>query len=133
VERDSWENERAQIGLDCGSCENKFFSLRSLSNESEVLRRSPDPVAGEVQRAGAGGEGMRTRAGPAIPTALHLRRNNRKRNPLLYKVLRYPNGKPLDQLVTFASDSWDGDILPLREMLIRIERSTSTAKEIETF
>ncbi|KAF2672503.1 phosphotransferase enzyme family protein [Microthyrium microscopicum] len=44
------------------------------------------------------------------------------RNPALYKVMRCPNGKTLDQLLEFASDSWDGDILPLREVLIRIER-----------
>jgi hypothetical protein len=48
-----------------------------------------------------------------------------KRNPLLYEVLRYPNGKTLDELVDFASDSWGADILPLREVLIRIERFAS--------
>jgi hypothetical protein len=48
-----------------------------------------------------------------------------KRNPSLYRVMRYPNSKTLDELVEFASDSWDGDILPLREILIRIERFAS--------
>jgi hypothetical protein len=50
-----------------------------------------------------------------------------KRNPSLYKVLRYPNGKTLDELVEFVGDSWDGDILPIREILIRIERFASIA------
>jgi hypothetical protein len=43
-----------------------------------------------------------------------------RRNPLLYKVMRYPNGKTLDELAEFSSDSWDGDILSLRKVLIRI-------------
>ncbi|KAH7386943.1 kinase-like domain-containing protein [Phaeosphaeria sp. MPI-PUGE-AT-0046c] len=45
-----------------------------------------------------------------------------KRNPSLYKVMRYPNGKTLEQLIEFAHNPWDGDILPFREVLIRIQR-----------
>jgi Phosphotransferase enzyme family len=44
------------------------------------------------------------------------------RNALLDAVLRYPQGKMLGNVVEFASTSWDGDILPLRDCLIRIER-----------
>jgi Phosphotransferase enzyme family len=44
------------------------------------------------------------------------------RNPLLDRVLRYPQGKMLSNVVDFASTSWNGDILPLRDCLIRIER-----------
>ncbi|KAH7397037.1 kinase-like domain-containing protein [Phaeosphaeria sp. MPI-PUGE-AT-0046c] len=44
------------------------------------------------------------------------------RNPLLNRVLRYPHGKMLSNVVEFASASWDGDILPRRDCLIRIER-----------
>lgn len=44
------------------------------------------------------------------------------RNPLLNQVLRYPHGKMLSNVVEFASASWDRDILPLRDCLIRIER-----------
>ncbi|KAF1918902.1 kinase-like domain-containing protein [Ampelomyces quisqualis] len=44
------------------------------------------------------------------------------RNALLNRVLRYPHGKMLSNVVGFASASWDGDILPLRDCLIRIER-----------
>lgn len=47
------------------------------------------------------------------------------RNPSLNKVLRCPNSKTLEQLFEFAHNSWDGDILPLREMLIRIQRFAS--------
>jgi hypothetical protein len=49
-----------------------------------------------------------------------------KRNPS-YKVMRYPNVKTLEQLVEFAHNSWDGDILPFREVLIRIQRFASVA------
>ncbi|KAF2433867.1 phosphotransferase family protein [Tothia fuscella] len=45
------------------------------------------------------------------------------RNPLLDRVLRYPQGKMLSNVVEFASTSWNGDILPLRDCLIRIERN----------
>ncbi|CBY01477.1 hypothetical protein LEMA_P002640.1 [Plenodomus lingam JN3] len=45
-----------------------------------------------------------------------------KQNPSLYKVMRYPNGKTLEQLVEFPNNSWEGDILPFREVLIRIQR-----------
>ena len=39
--------------------------------------------------------------------------NTSNQNPTLNKILRYPNGKTLDQLVEFAGATWDGDILPL--------------------
>lgn len=47
------------------------------------------------------------------------------RNPHLDRVLRYPQGKMLSNVVEFASTSWYGDILPLRDCLIRIERYES--------
>lgn len=48
--------------------------------------------------------------------------NTKKRNPALNHVLRHPHGKTIDQLVEFAGVTWDGDILPFRECLIRLER-----------
>ncbi|KAL2369934.1 hypothetical protein RJZ57_005647 [Blastomyces gilchristii] len=33
-----------------------------------------------------------------------------------------PFGKSLSELVSFAGNSWDDDIIPLREYLIRLER-----------
>ena len=51
-----------------------------------------------------------------------------KRNPSLYKVMRFPNGKTLEQLVDFAHNSWDEAILPFREILIRIQRFASVAE-----
>lgn len=43
-------------------------------------------------------------------------------NPLLKKAACYPHGKTMSRLVTFADNSWDDDILPLRECLIQLER-----------
>lgn len=45
-----------------------------------------------------------------------------RRNPLLNKARRQPFGKTLAQLVDFAGDSWDDDILPFRDCLISLER-----------
>ncbi|KAF1843821.1 uncharacterized protein K460DRAFT_286920 [Cucurbitaria berberidis CBS 394.84] len=55
-----------------------------------------------------------------------------KRNPSLYKVMRYANGKTLEQLVEFAHNSWEGDILPFREVLIRIQRDWHLIDETST-
>lgn len=41
-----------------------------------------------------------------------------RRNPLLNKARRQPFGKTLAQLVDFAGNSWDDDILLFRECLI---------------
>ena len=45
-----------------------------------------------------------------------------KINPLLNEAFRQPHGKALSQLVNFAGNSWDDDIIPLRECLINLER-----------
>ncbi|RDW70457.1 aminoglycoside phosphotransferase family protein [Aspergillus mulundensis] len=45
-----------------------------------------------------------------------------ERNPLLHRVFRYPNGKLLTDPIRFAGCTWEGDILPLRESLIRVQK-----------
>lgn len=45
-----------------------------------------------------------------------------KTNPLLSEAFTQPFGKTLSQLVSFAGNSWDDDIIPLRECLIRLQR-----------
>lgn len=45
-----------------------------------------------------------------------------ERNPILSKVFQYPNGKTLTDPICFVGNTWDGDILPLRESLIRIQK-----------
>ncbi|KAF2434794.1 hypothetical protein EJ08DRAFT_646263 [Tothia fuscella] len=45
-----------------------------------------------------------------------------KENPLMHKVMRHLQGKPLKQLEAFANATWDNSLLPFRECLIRMER-----------
>lgn len=42
--------------------------------------------------------------------------------PLLWKVLSYPNGKLMAWPIPFVGDTWDEDILPLRESLIKLQK-----------
>lgn len=45
-----------------------------------------------------------------------------RENPIMYKMMRYPQGKTLKQLEAFAGATWDNCLFPLQECLIRIER-----------
>lgn len=45
-----------------------------------------------------------------------------ERNPLLSKVFQYANGMTMTDPIRFAGNTWDGDILPLRESLIRVQK-----------
>ncbi|KAL4970398.1 aminoglycoside phosphotransferase family protein [Aspergillus stella-maris] len=45
-----------------------------------------------------------------------------ERNPLLHKVFQYPNGKTLTDPIRFVGNIWEGDILPLQESLIRVQK-----------
>lgn len=45
-----------------------------------------------------------------------------KEVPLLDKVVRYNHGRTICDPIQFVGDTWDDDILPLRESLIRIEK-----------
>ncbi|KAJ9205852.1 hypothetical protein DTO164E3_1105 [Paecilomyces variotii] len=45
-----------------------------------------------------------------------------ERNPLLSRVFRYPDGKTLTDPIRFVGNTWEGDILPLRESLIRVQK-----------
>ena len=46
----------------------------------------------------------------------------KKQNPLLTEVNAIPHGLTRRQTIEFADDTWDGDILPFRQCLIRLER-----------
>ena len=48
--------------------------------------------------------------------------NTAKENLRLNKVFRDEHGRTRAEPITFAGDTWDDDILPLRESLIRVER-----------
>ncbi|CZR51218.1 probable FMP29 Found in Mitochondrial Proteome [Phialocephala subalpina] len=45
-----------------------------------------------------------------------------KQNPLLSEILRIHHGRTRRETVQFAANTWDGDIIPFRQCLIRIER-----------
>ncbi|KAL1885406.1 hypothetical protein Plec18167_000900 [Paecilomyces lecythidis] len=49
-------------------------------------------------------------------------KNTAQRNPALSRVFQYPNGVLMTDPVRFAGNTWDGDILPLRESLIRVQK-----------
>jgi Phosphotransferase enzyme family len=52
-------------------------------------------------------------------------------NPLLKEVLHVPQGRTRRQTVEFATDTWDGDILPFRQCLIRIARFAQSPTPLE--
>ncbi|MCJ1478981.1 Phosphotransferase enzyme [Lambiella insularis] len=43
-------------------------------------------------------------------------------NPLLSEILRIHHGRSRRETVQFAANTWDGDIIPFRQCLIRLER-----------
>lgn len=45
-----------------------------------------------------------------------------ERNPTLSKVFQYPNGMTMTDPIRFVGNTWEGDILPLRESLIRLQK-----------
>lgn len=47
----------------------------------------------------------------------------KKQNPLLVEINNVPQRITRRQTIEFASDTWEGDILPFRQCLIRLERS----------
>jgi hypothetical protein len=51
----------------------------------------------------------------------------KKQNPLLVKVNDTPQVTTRRRTIEFAENTWDGDILPLRQCLIRLERFVSPA------
>ncbi|KAH0841198.1 phosphotransferase enzyme family protein [Fonsecaea pedrosoi] len=46
----------------------------------------------------------------------------KKRNPILHELSQLPQWRTIRDTVEFASNTWEGDILPFRQRLIRIAR-----------
>lgn len=44
------------------------------------------------------------------------------KNALISEILRMHRGRPRRETVQFAANTWDGDIIPFRQCLIRLER-----------
>jgi hypothetical protein len=43
-------------------------------------------------------------------------------NPILFETMHIAQGRTRGQTVDFAANTWDGDILPFRQCLIRVAR-----------
>lgn len=43
-------------------------------------------------------------------------------NPILHNILHVNQGRTMRDTVDFSADTWDGDIIPFRQCLIRIAR-----------
>ncbi|PGH27720.1 hypothetical protein AJ80_00507 [Polytolypa hystricis UAMH7299] len=82
--------------------------LRLPNNYKELSKDEKEQVSDQVSRS--------------LQLYLYQERTA-QRNPLLNKAVRQPHGKMMSRLLSFAEDSWDDDILPLRECLIQLERN----------
>jgi hypothetical protein len=47
---------------------------------------------------------------------------NKDRNPILHEILHVNHGRTRRDTIDFAANTWDGDIIPFRQCLIRIAR-----------
>lgn len=45
-----------------------------------------------------------------------------QRNPILYKMFKYSEGLTLTTPIQYSGSTWDGDVLTLRESLIRVQK-----------
>ncbi|KAI1427543.1 kinase-like domain-containing protein [Xylaria sp. FL1777] len=50
-------------------------------------------------------------------------RNTKKVNHLLHEIFHLPHGRTRRDVVDFSANTWDADIVPFRESLIRIQRN----------
>jgi predicted unusual protein kinase regulating ubiquinone biosynthesis (AarF/ABC1/UbiB family) len=60
----------------------------------------------------------------STPYQLYLRQTNTQ-NPRLFKVLNLDHGQTRRLAISFASNTWDDDIIAFREVLINVERYDS--------
>ena len=91
---------------------------RLVNHQGEIVLKLPKNFRdlGDDEKA-------RVKGRVANSIVLHLYElNTAKYNPRLNKVFRSRHGRTRWEPISFAGDTWDGDILPLRESLIRVER-----------
>lgn len=48
--------------------------------------------------------------------------NTKRCNPILHEIFHFPHGKTRRETIDFSTNTWDGDILPFRECLIRLTK-----------
>lgn len=81
--------------------------LRLLDDYKSMEKSVQDQVAHEVEKS--------------LVQYLYETETN-KQNPLLVETNNIPRGITRRQSVEFVEDTWEGDILPFRQCLIRLER-----------
>jgi hypothetical protein len=91
---------------------------RLVQYDGELILKAPtnfkDLEAGEKSR-------IRDNMGRSIILYLYEQTIS-KEVPILHKVLHFSNGRTRCEPIIFAGDTWEDDIIPLRESLIRIEK-----------
>jgi hypothetical protein len=94
----------------------------------EVLLKLPE----NYESLEDGGEKARTRKQVEKSIVLYTYETETdKTNPLLREILRINNGRTRRETVQFAANTWDGDILPFRQCLIRVERLVHSFWSVE--
>jgi len=92
----------------------------------EVLLRLPE----NYERLEEGDEKARIRKQVEKSIVLYTyETETEKTNPFLSEILRIHHGRTRRVTVEFAANTWDGDIIPFRQCLIRIERFVYSSLE----
>lgn len=52
--------------------------------------------------------------------------DTKRANPVLHEIFHFPHGRTRRDAVEFSANTWDGDIIPFGECLIRIVRYVFT-------
>lgn len=100
----------------------QFRNPKLVHYNGEVLLKLPEDYESLEQ----GDEKTRTRKQVEKSIILYTYETETdKNNPLLSEILRIHHGLTRRETVKFASNTWDGDIIPFRQCLIRIERLVS--------
>jgi hypothetical protein len=81
--------------------------LRLPENYKDMEKSEKDRVADQVERS---------------LVQYIYETETKKLNPLLVVMNNIPQGTTRRQTIEFAEDTWEGDILPFRQCLIRLER-----------
>jgi len=81
--------------------------LRLPENYKDMEKSEKDRVANQVERS-------------LVQYLYEI--ETQKHNPLLVEMNNVPHRVTRKQTIEFGDDTWDGDILPFRQCLIRIER-----------
>ena len=97
----------------------QFRHPKVVDYNGEVVLKLPE----HYERLEEGDEKARTRRQVEKFIVLYIyETETEETNPLLSEILRIHNGRTRRETVQFAANTWDGDIIPFRQCLIRVER-----------